>query len=138
MTIFYAKTTNAFYDPSINTEIPSDAVEITQEDYQSLMLAQQTGQVIQANSQGYPEAVNPPAPTPIEVQSVNKANAVALLNQTDWATIPDVANPSLSNPYLSNVAEFIAYRNQVRLVAINPPTTVITFPTQPTAQWTTV
>jgi len=80
-------------------------------------------------------ANNPPPPTPEQIQLTNKVAAVALLQQTDWATIADVSNPSISNPYLVNVAEFIAFRNQVRPTAINPPITLVTFPTMPTAQW---
>lgn len=79
--------------------------------------------------------VPPPAPTPEEIQTQNKANAVALLQQTDWTTIPDVSDPVKSNPYLTNANEFIAFRNQVRPIAINPPTTIVIFPTVPVDQW---
>lgn len=50
----------------------------------------------------------------------NTQTAIKLLQDTDWATIPDVSNPNLSNPYLSNVNEFIDYRNKIRLYTINP------------------
>lgn len=63
-----------------------------------------------------------------------KQQAVQILNETDWTSIPDVANPSDSNPYLLNQSEFFAYRSQVRQLAINPVTNPA-FPTQPTPQW---
>jgi hypothetical protein len=63
-----------------------------------------------------------------------KAQAVALLQATDWTTIPDVANPSASSPYLMNQGAFIAWRSQVRALAVNPIANPI-FPTQPTEQW---
>lgn len=63
-----------------------------------------------------------------------KAQAVALLQATDWATIPDVANPSASNPYLMNQGAFIAWRSQVRALAVNPVANPV-FPEQPTTQW---
>ena len=44
----------------------------------------------------------------------NKETAVQLLSQTDWTTISDIGNPEMSNPYLENQAEFIAWRSQVR------------------------
>lgn len=80
----------------------------------------------------YIPPVPPVPPTPAET---NKSTASGLLYQTDWATIPDVADPTKSNPYLGNVNDFIAYRNVVRQVAINPPATPFDFPTPPTAQW---
>jgi hypothetical protein len=63
-----------------------------------------------------------------------KAQAVALLQATDWTTIPDVANPSTSNPYLMNQGAFIAWRSQVRALAVNPIANPV-FPAQPTEQW---
>jgi hypothetical protein len=66
-----------------------------------------------------------------------KQQASGLLYKTDWTTIADVADPTKSNPYLLNQAEFIAYRSQVRQLAVNPVVNP-TFPTVPTAQWGTV
>jgi len=63
-----------------------------------------------------------------------KQQAVALLQATDWTTIPDVANPSASNPYLMNQGAFIAWRSQVRALAVNPVANPV-FPAQPTEQW---
>lgn len=68
----------------------------------------------------------------------NKSTASGLLSDTDWATIPDVADPTKSNPYLTNVDEFLAYRNAVRQYAINPVAGNITWPTVPQSVWGTV
>ena len=73
------------------------------------------------------------APPPTAEQ--NKATAVRLLNQTDWTSIADVADPAVSNPYLMNQAEFLAYRSQLREIAVNPTAGFITFPTKPQEQW---
>jgi len=62
-----------------------------------------------------------------------KKEASDLLYATDWTTIPDVVNTA-NNPYLTNQAEFITYRNTVRGLAVNPVANP-TFPTVPTAQW---
>lgn len=67
----------------------------------------------------------------------NKQRAIAMLQITDWATIADVGNPAMSNPYLANQAEFIAWRNQVRQIALNPVDGFITFPVMPTEDWQT-
>ena len=58
----------------------------------------------------------PPPPTDDE----NKTTAVGLLQQTDWTGVADVGNPAMSNPYLENQAEFIAWRSQVRAIAVTP------------------
>jgi hypothetical protein len=50
----------------------------------------------------------------------NKRQAVELLKQTDWVELPSVADPTQSNPYLENQAEFIAWRSKVRAIAVNP------------------
>lgn len=63
-----------------------------------------------------------------------KDTAVTILNNTDWTSIGDVGNPSMSNPYLANQAAFIAYRNQIRNYAINPVADPV-WPTEPTVQW---
>jgi hypothetical protein len=76
-----------------------------------------------------------PPPPYVPTAEDNKNTAVNLLTQTDWTTIPDVADPALSNPYLTNQAEFITFRNQVRAIAINPVAGNINFPTTPTEIW---
>ena len=63
-----------------------------------------------------------------------KQQATGLLKATDWTTIPDVANPQVSNPYLINQAAFAAYRSQVRQLAVYPVVDPV-FPTMPTEQW---
>jgi len=76
-----------------------------------------------------------PPPPYVPTVEDNKATAVNLLTKTDWTTIPDVVDPALSNPYLTNQAEFITFRNEVRPIAINPVAGNIDFPTTPTAIW---
>ena len=83
------------------------------------------------------EADTPVPPSPPTAED-NKATAVGLLTQTDWTTIPDVSDPTKSNPYLSNVNDFVTYRNAVRQYAINPVAGDITWPTLPQEVWTTV
>lgn len=62
-----------------------------------------------------------------------KQQASALLYETDWTTIPDVAD-SANSPYLTNQAEFISWRSQIRLLAINPVVDPI-FPPKPDEIW---
>jgi hypothetical protein len=63
-----------------------------------------------------------------------KAQAKSLLSATDWVEVPSVTDPS-NNPHLTNQADFIAYRNALRALAVNPVANP-TWPTAPTEKWT--
>lgn len=63
-----------------------------------------------------------------------KNKASQLLYRTDWTTIADVADPTKSDPYLTNQSAFVTYRSQVRALAVNPVADPV-WPTMPTAQW---
>jgi hypothetical protein len=83
------------------------------------------------------EANTPVPPSPPTAEQ-NKITAVNKLQATDWTTIPDVGDPTKSNPYLSNVQDFVVYRNAVRQYAINPVAGDISWPVVPQEVWTTV
>lgn len=62
--MFYAKSTGGFYDAAIHgSNIPADAVEITAALHAELLSAQSIGARIESDANGYPVAVDPPAPT---------------------------------------------------------------------------
>ena len=63
-----------------------------------------------------------------------KAQASKLLYETDWTTIPDVADPAKSTPYLMNPNDFVIYRSQLRQLAVYPVANPI-WPTRPVSQW---
>jgi hypothetical protein len=81
---------------------------------------------------------NTPVPPSPPTAEDNKQTAISLLQQTDWTTIPDVSDPTKSNPYLSNVNDFVVYRNAVRQYALNPVVGYIVWPALPQEVWTTV
>jgi len=76
-----------------------------------------------------------PNPPYIPTADENKQTAIGLLQETDWATIPDVADPNLSNPYLTNQQAYFDYRNIVRGYTINPVAGDINWPIQPEPIW---
>ena len=78
----------------------------------------------------YVEPVRPPIPA-----EINKAIAGQLLADTDWAMVSDVSDAELSDPYLTNKSEFVAYRNEVRAILRNPTPGVINWPENPSAKW---
>jgi hypothetical protein len=75
-----------------------------------------------------------PGPTPENLIDMCKLTASQLLYETDWTTISDVADPAKSKPYLTNQAEFAAYRSTIRNYAVNPVVNPV-WPTKPTSQW---
>lgn len=76
-----------------------------------------------------------PQPIPIPTAEQNKEKAVRLLNESDWTATPTIADPAVSNPYLTNQAEFLAYRSALRDIAINPQEGFLTWPTKPNEAW---
>lgn len=81
---------------------------------------------------------NTPVPPQPPTAEQNKETAVSKLQATDWATIPDVADPTKSNPYLSNAQDFVTYRNAVRQYAVYPVAGDINWPTAPQEVWINV
>ena len=121
----YAGSTNCFY--TAGSDAPSDAVEITDERYQELLAGMAEGKTIVPDSAGYPEFY-------VQTAEQNKATASGLLSASDWTTIPDVANP-INNPYLTNQDEFIAYRNEIRKIAVNPIAGDLVWAVAPAEAW---
>lgn len=58
--LFYSPSLNAFYDSTINVNIPKDAVEISKEQKAELFKEQASGKIIKANESGFPELVDKP------------------------------------------------------------------------------
>lgn len=73
--MFFSQKTGGFYSPEIHGDtIPADAVYITSEDHAALLAAQSSGQVIRADPNGQPIAVDPPSPTPTDMWARIKAD----------------------------------------------------------------
>lgn len=130
MEYFYSESTKGFYNHEINGDnIPSDAISITDEYHSFLLTGQADGKVISVVD-GAVVLTDPLPPAPAQNQLI----AAGLLYDTDWTTIPDVANPD-NSPYLGNQAAFISYRNEIRKIAVNPPAGDIVWATQPIPEW---
>ncbi|WP_083384092.1 tail fiber assembly protein [Cupriavidus sp. USMAHM13] len=64
MAMFYAPSTQGFYDSEINGgAIPKDAVEIDQSHYEALQAGQEDGKLIRAGADGAPCLADVPGPT---------------------------------------------------------------------------
>lgn len=77
----------------------------------------------------------PPTPVPVPpTADENKQLAVTKLKNSDWVELPSVS-ATTSKPYLTNVNEFIAYRDALRAIAVNPVAGDITWPVKPVELW---
>lgn len=116
------------YSLVLSTNFPSDSWSIENNDYSTL-------QWYGANPKPTQQELD--ALWPLTEETIAKNNckrmATELLYATDWTTIPDVANTA-NNPYLMNQQDFIAYRNSVRQLAVNPVVNPV-FPVKPAEQW---
>lgn len=130
MSIYFSKSTSGFYDTNIHKTIPDDCVELSQEDYLNLLDGQSKGKVIGSDSDGRPVLKDSLEATAEQ----NKLKAISLLRKTDWVNQPDVQDSNIT-PHLLNAQEFIAYRIEIRKIAINPVEGNLNWPTLPSAQW---
>ena len=77
---------------------------------------------------------NTPIPPEPATAAQNQATASGILSSTDWTTIADVASP-INSPYLENQGEFIAYRNEIRKIAVYPTAGDLVWATPPVEIW---
>jgi hypothetical protein len=59
----------------------------------------------------------------------NKQYASTLLTETDYTDLPNTADKILNLPAI------LAYREALRLIALNPPITVDAWPVKPKTEW---
>ena len=117
MTLYYAKSTNGFYDNEINTVIPADAIEISTELHQSLMQFQSLGKIIQSDKEGNPVALDPPAPTKDQLiqmyESVAQKNLDSVAKAWGYSSIVDATSyaNSTNSQYKAEAEALIAWRD---------------------------
>jgi len=86
--------------------------------------------IAEAISKGWQD-VSDSWPPPPDFLSLCKRKAKQLLSESDWSVLSDV---TIGTPALTNQADFIAYRTQIRELAVNPVANPI-WPTEPTPIW---
>lgn len=129
----YSATTNGFYAKDIDyAALPSDCVDVTQSDYDDIFDKLSKGMILAHDANGYPKAIN--APVIPNTKEQNQVIALKLLSETDFVEIPSVVSAE-SNPRLLNKADFVDYRNQVRIFAVYPVDGDVIWPVKPTEQW---
>ena len=117
------------YAQILTINYPNTEWSISENDYSTLQWFSDTPKPTQAELDALAVSTEEQ-----EAKNACKAQASQLLFDTDWTTIPDVANPSDSNPYLTNQREFMTWRSEIRQLAVNPVVAPV-WPTQPTPAW---
>lgn len=79
----YSKSTGGFYDQFSNV-IPNDALEVTDEKYTALFVAQSVGKVIVADDSGNPIAIDLPPPTENQLAIAARVQRDLFIFSTDW------------------------------------------------------
>lgn len=103
-TMFYSKLTNGFYSVDVNGKnIPEDAVEISQNDYQNLLIAQASGATIVSGEDGHPIAVSERVSSDQVRLERNRR-----LRECDWVALKDVQIPS------EHLENWFKYRQSLR------------------------
>jgi len=62
------------------------------------------------------------------------AQGKQILSNTDWTAIASIADPTESNPYLTNRPDFLTYRSAVRAIVLNPSYDSV-YPVAPIEHW---
>lgn len=60
--MYYSRTAQGFYSSDLHAHIPSDAVQISDDQYRALMRGQEQGQTISSNYEGVPYLTSPTLP----------------------------------------------------------------------------
>lgn len=88
----YSKSTNGFYTEEIHApaQIPADAIEITDDEYEAALAGQSAGGVITAGIDGKPIISAPPLPTLSQIAEAESDKARATLATLNADIFPDI------------------------------------------------
>ncbi len=79
MSYFYSASTNGFYSTEFHgTNIPDDAVEISESEWKTLINAQSVTKMITCGENGHPVIVDRPSPTPEQLALINDETKLLL------------------------------------------------------------
>lgn len=86
--VYYDAKSTGFYLEGINDEMPSTAVEISTEDYETLLSGQENGKEITPNINGYPILTAPPALTQQQQVIIASSNRLSLMGNASDMIAP--------------------------------------------------
>ena len=111
----YSAANRGFYNDTIHAALPGDAVEITEEEHESLLAAQAGGMEIMPGEGGRPVAAERVI-TPEQATGILKAEAQAALDRSDITVIRCVEH-SAAVP-----ETWLAYREELRAIVAGTST----------------
>ena len=89
MSYFYSASTNGFYSTEFHgTNIPDDAVEISESEWKTLINAQSVTKMITCGEDGLPVIVDRPSPTPEQLALINNEKKSALIAEATNVIAP--------------------------------------------------
>lgn len=88
MNYYFSKSELGFYCDEVNEAIPTDAVEISEDVYLSLLEGQSKGKFISADSAGTPVLTDPPEPTQVELVAQAEDKRTALMEEANASITP--------------------------------------------------
>jgi hypothetical protein len=88
MSYLFSAGTNGFYLAGVNIDIPSDAVEITDDVYFSLFAGQNSGKLISSDSSGNPVLIEQSPPTTDQLISIANSQKSFLISEATIAISP--------------------------------------------------
>ncbi|MBC8997767.1 phage tail protein [Pseudomonas sp. N40(2020)] len=117
--MFYSHSTGGFYDPSIHTEIPNDAVEISREYWMELLNGLSAGKMIVMNDDNYPVLADRPGPTPEELEGYERSWRNQQIAATD-SVVTRYRDEVERWPTLLTPAQYIELQTYRRVLRIWP------------------
>ncbi|HGD7268884.1 tail fiber assembly protein [Enterobacter kobei] len=88
MNYYFSESELGFYCDEVNESIPTDAVEISEDVYLSLLEGQSKGKFISADSAGTPVLTDPPEPTQVELVAQAEDKRTALMEEANASITP--------------------------------------------------
>ena len=87
----YSPSLNGFLDTRVHTELPDDAIALTESEYNALFKGQTQGKVIAFDTESRRVVLRDPEPLPAEeLASAARRRRDDLLRASDWTQLPDV------------------------------------------------
>ncbi|EGT3573961.1 TPA: tail fiber assembly protein [Citrobacter amalonaticus] len=80
---FFTSDPLALYNTEITSTVPDSAVEISDDQYATLIAGQENGKIISTDENGFPCLVEPPQPTQAELIASAEAKKVVLRANAD-------------------------------------------------------
>jgi hypothetical protein len=113
MTKYYSPSESGFYDSGIHgDDIPSDAIEISEEKWRTMLYEMSTGYAYELDSSGNLESVSGQAVTEAELSTLIRNQRDSLLASTDYYLMADYPINE------GNLSILKAYRQSLRDITL--------------------